>query len=342
LPVKESGVAALGEFELKAEDIELVLSANGMKPVGFDNIVALAIRGARLGKVDDMTPPFEAEGTASAWLTEQRPDHKNFRCLIGFYERSPKAYERKITLFSASTVPNAEYVESWFEYANGKTRSGIGNMMPTGCYVYRVGVHNSPHAGQIKPALRLTDSFDLHVDGTATVLRTKNDQSYGVNDVWCKTVPADNVHCSFQTVAVPGWGAPFSSAGCLTIRGHQTPTDQWKKAQAVMNRLGQGKRCDLILITGRDLAIAAELRIKNEASDAAVVRRELDRLRPGSQGPAVDRLQEKLGIERTSYFGSVTKKALIDEQFRRHIAIDGIFTPDLDAAWNWKVFETMA
>jgi hypothetical protein len=342
LPVAANGVAALADFELKPEDIELVLSANGMNPVGFDNVVALAIRGARVGRKNDKTPPFEVEEVASTWLTELRPDHKNFQCLIGFYERSPKVDQRKMTLFSASTVPNAEYVESWFQYASGKTRSGVGNMLPTGCYVYRVGAHNSPHAGQIKPALRLTDSFDLHVDGTATVLRTKNDESYGIDDVWCKTIPADNVHCSFQTATVPGWGAPFSSAGCMTIRGHSTPTDQWAKAQAIMNRLGQGKRCDVLLITGRDLAVAAELRRTNASGDASVVRRELGRLRPGSQGPAVDRLQQNLGVERTSYFGSVTKKALVDEQFSRHVAIDGIFTPTLDELWNWEIFDPVA
>jgi peptidoglycan hydrolase-like protein with peptidoglycan-binding domain len=342
LPVPTSGVATLGEFELKPKDIELMLSANSMNPVGFDNTVALAIRGARLGKLADKSATLEVEQVSSTWITELRPDHKNFRCLIGFYERDPDTTKRRITLYTASTVPNAEYVQSWFNYANGKTTSGVGNMMPSGCYVYRVGVHNSPHAGAIKPALRLTDSFDLHVDGTATVLRTKNDLSYGVDDVWCKTIPADNVHCSFQTTTVPNWGAPFSSAGCMTIRGHQTPTDQWKKAQAIMNRLGQGRRCDLILITGRDLAIAAELRRKSEAGDAATVRRELGRLRPGSQGPAVDRLQEKLGVERTSYFGSVTKKALVDEQSRKHVPIDGIFSPTLDASWNWGIFDPIA
>lgn len=341
LPVSDKGIATLADFELTPEDIELVLSANAMNPIGFDNVVGFAVRGARLGKLNDKTPPLEVESMASAWLTELRPDHKNFRCLIGFYERSQKADDRKITLFCASTVPNAEYVDSWFQYANpkGKAKSGIGNMMPSGCYVYRVGAHNSPHAGQIKPALRLTDSFDFHLDGTATVLRTKNDRSYGVDDVWCKTIPADNIHCSFQTVTVPHWGAPFSSAGCMTIRGLASSTDQWKKAQAIMNRLGPGKRCDVVLITGRDLAIASELRRTNASGDASVVRRELGRLRPGSQGPAVDRLQQKLGIERTSYFGSVTKKSLVDEQFRRQVPIDGIFTPSLDAAWNWQIFD---
>ena len=340
LPLPASGIAELGEFEITPEDIELVLGANRMDPIGYDDLVAIAVRGARLGKLKDKAPTLEIEDVASAWVTEARPDHRTFQCLIGFYRRASIAADRKFSLFTASTVPNAEYVEDWYLCANGRKASGEGNMLPTGCYVYRIGVHNSPHAGAIKPALRLTDSMNLHVDGTATVIRTKNDQSYGMDDVWCKTVPADNVHCSFQVDVVDGWGAPYSSAGCLTIRGKQTPTDQWAKAQAIMTKQGQDKRCDLALITGRDLAIAVQLRTTSQTADAATVQKELGRLRPGSQGTEVGRLQTKLGLEVTDYFGSALKKALVDEQSRRKVPTDGIYSPALDTAWGWTVFGT--
>jgi hypothetical protein len=338
LPLPANGVAQAGEFQMTPDDIELVLAANKMNPVGYDDVVAVAIRGARLGRLGDAAPPLDVEDTATTWITETRPDHRHFRCLIGFYTRASSAAGRRFSLFTASTVPNAKYVENWYLYANGRTGSGIGNMMPTGCYVYRIGVHRSPHAGAINPALRLTDSSNLHVDGTATVIRSRNDESYGVDDVWCKTVPADNVHCSFQTETVAGWGAPFSSAGCLTIRGKPQPTDQWKKAQAIMNRQGQGKRCDLTLVTGRDLAIAARLRINDEAGDAAIVRRELGRLRPGSRGDEVRRLQGRLNLEVTGYFGSILKKALVEEQSHRNVRVDGIYSPALDQSWGWGVF----
>jgi hypothetical protein len=338
LPLPADGVAVAAEFDLTVADIELVLAANRMDPVGFDDTVALAIRGARLGRLADPRPPLDIEDVAATPLTETRPDHRDFKCLIGFYRRVGNAAARSFSLFTASTVLNPKYVEDWFLYANGRQPSGDGNVLPTGCYVYRVGAHNSPHAGPVKPALRLTDSSNLHLDGSVTVIRTKNDECYGVDDVWCKTIPADNVHCSFQTVSVAGWGAPFSSAGCMTIRGQMTPTDQWAKAQAIMNRLGQDKRCDLALVTGRDLAIAAQLRVKGLAGDPASVQSELGRLRPGSQGDEVTRLQKKLGLDETGYFGGVLKKTLVDEQAKRGLPIDGIYSPALDQSFGWNVF----
>jgi peptidoglycan hydrolase-like protein with peptidoglycan-binding domain len=332
------GQAVPINFEITPADIELVLAANRMDPVGFDDMMVLAIRGARLGRLEDAHPPLDVEDSASIFLTDGRPDHKNFRCLIGFYKRAANPADRSITLFVGSTVPNAKYVNSWNLYANSKTKKGMGNLMPTGCYIYRVGTHNSPHAGAIKPALRLTDSYNLHANGSATVIRTKNNQAYDVADVWCKTVPGNNVHCSFQVETVPGWGAPFSSAGCLTVRGRQTPTDQWAKAQKILNKITMDKRCDLILLTGRELAIASALRHSGDAGKPSVAQRELGRLRPGSQGDEVARLQRKLGLDPTGYFGSVLKKALVDEQAKRGIAIDGIFSPVVDVAWGWGVF----
>jgi peptidoglycan hydrolase-like protein with peptidoglycan-binding domain len=333
-----NGTAPPADFELTPADIELVLAANRMDPTGFDDMTAIAIRGARLGRLNDNHPPLEVEDSASIEITDVRPDHKNFRCLFGFYRRAPNSADRKLTLFTGSTVPNAEYVNEWFSYANGKIPSGIGNMMPTGCYVYRVGTHKSPYAGPINPALRFTDSYNLHVDGSATVIRTKNNLSYDVSDVWCKTIPGNNVHCSFQINFVAGWGASFSSAGCITIRGKQTPTDQWAKAQAILNKITLDKRCDVILVTGRDLAIASALRKNGDAGNGITVQRELGRLRPGSQGDDVARLQKNLRLDETGYFGSVLKKALVDEQSRRGVAIDGVYSPAIDQSWGWKVF----
>jgi hypothetical protein len=338
LPLGADGATPPADFELTPADIELVLAGNRMDPAGFDDMIVLAIRGARLGRLNDHHPPLDVEDSASIEITDTRQDHKNFRCLIGFYRRAPNSADRKLTLFTGSTVPNAEYVNEWFSYANGKIPSGVGNMMPTGCYVYRVGTHNSPHAGPIKPALRLTDSYNLHVDGSATVIRTKNNLSYDISDVWCKTIPGNNVHCSFQINFVPGWGAPFSSAGCMTIRGKQTPTDQWAKFQAILNKITMDKRCDVILLTGRDLAIASALRKNGDAGNATIVQRELGRLRPGSRGNEVARLQKNLRLDETGYFGSVLKKALVDEQSRRGVAIDGVYSPTLDQSWGWQVF----
>jgi len=94
------------------------------------------------------------------------------------------------------------------------------------------------------------------------------------------------VFCKFGHQAVsnptssikPEWEAAFSSAGCLTVRGRKDPSDQWKKFQAVLNELGQGKRCDLVLLTGRDAGIAAAMLLSGQSSNDALLRRELVRL----------------------------------------------------------------
>jgi hypothetical protein len=47
--------------------------------------------------------------------------------------------------------------------------------------------------------------------------------------------------------------------------------------------------------------------------------------------------EDWLNLEETGYFGSVCKKAPVDEQARRGVAIDGICAPTLDASWGWNV-----
>ena len=99
-----------------------------------------------------------------------------------------------------------------------------------------------------------------------------------------------------------------------------------------------GKRSDLILLTGRECAIAAKLRLDNALGDQATVQRELVRLRSGSQGDEVKRLQAKLAIAPTGYFGPATKAALVRHQRANGIPSDGIYSPQLDERLSWGVF----
>ena len=46
----------------------------------------------------------------SITITDQRPDHRDFRCIIGVYD--PAA--RRFWAYQASTVPNAAYVFKCF------------------------------------------------------------------------------------------------------------------------------------------------------------------------------------------------------------------------------------
>jgi hypothetical protein len=107
----------------------------------------------------------------------------------------------------------------------------------------------------------------------------------------------------------------------------------------MLAKIGAGRRCDLLLVTGRDLAIAAELRATGRVGDAAIVQRELVRLRAGSSSDEVKRLRAKLGLPDGNYFGAKMKKSLTDEQARRGEPIDGVYSPAIDAKWGWSVFQ---
>src|SRR5262249_7134872 len=124
-------------------------------------------------------------------LLETRPDHINFRCVIGVYDTGLQ----QLSGFIASTIPCRQGVAGYVE-------GGMGcNMLPTGCYRFVVGTHR----GRIG-CLREDDTF--------TVLRTRHDFVYDIRDDWDDNFPADDLHPAFSNLY-----SDFSSWGCLTIRG---------------------------------------------------------------------------------------------------------------------------
>jgi hypothetical protein len=185
-------VEAPKEFAFGMAALELYLAANRYAPKGNSDVIVFGLRGARL------------KGAAFAELVDQlplevtRPDHKTFRCVIGYYFRATG----KFSAYTGSTVP-------WHTYMSaGKTN----NLLPTGCYVYKKGVHRPSNADNwVDPAFRLSDQTGAE-SGPATVLRTPNDLTYDVNDTWDKCAPSDNIHCAYSDET-------FSSLGCQTISG---------------------------------------------------------------------------------------------------------------------------
>jgi Putative peptidoglycan binding domain len=319
-------------FDVTADVVDILIAANRFKPEGHSNVMALAIRGSTLQQ------PHEQLKKSAIGINDVRPDHRNFRCTLGFYFRGP----RQLTLFSGSTVPCPKYIKNYYNIVHHLPHSSgtSCNMLPTACYVYRVGSHAG---GSIKPALRTTDPDHLQSDAVVTVVRTEDDLTFGfgAQDRWDQTTPYDNVHCSYYINYNDSYEAYFSSAGCLTVRGRKDPSDQWAKFQHELNQLGQGKRCDLLLLTGREYALAAMLKASGAHNDPATLQRELVRLRVGSQGDEVRRMQAKLGFSNpTGYFGAGTKKTLTDFQKSNGHPADGIFSPQLDKALRWNVFDT--
>ncbi|TIV25116.1 MAG: hypothetical protein E5W02_00625 [Mesorhizobium sp.] len=314
-------IEAPATFMLNAEVLDRLIALNYFAPEGDDDTIAIALRGATLA--DDL---LDVESVDEATVMVTRPDHINFKCLIGFFFRKT----RKLSLYTGSTVPCRKAI---FGYVNGGMSC---NVLPNGLYSYYVWRHKT-----IKPALRLAVSnaslADLEAGQSATVLRTKNDYVLGTKDIWDPSRPLDNVHCSYYLTYNPDLGSYFSSWGCLTIRGKKTGTDQWGKFQKVLSKIGQRSRLDLMLLTGKDAALAAaQLRDGQPAGS-------LVRLRVGSQGQAVLRLQQRLGLGASGYFGYATRARLTE--FQRELTgqqgeawADGVYSPAFDLLTGWDIF----
>ncbi len=208
------------------------------------------------------------------------------------------------------------------------------NMLPTGHYVFRVGAHDN---GTIEPALRMSEPTDLSSDARACVWRTKTDLVYGLLDVLDPPRKVyDNIHCSYFTSYSDAYEAMFSLAGCLTVRGRKDPSHQWAKFQDTLDEIGQEKRADLIMLTGKEAALASEKRASG-LTDAQIFS-EMRRLRIGSKGSAVKTLQSRLGRPQTGYFDAETQHALHLWQSANGQKPDAIYSPATDQASGWAVF----
>jgi hypothetical protein len=79
-------------FDLTSDDLDLLIKANEFAPVS-DKLV-FALRGASLAGV------AKREDATFVPIIDQRPDHREFRCIIGVYDRS----RQTLSAYQASTV----------------------------------------------------------------------------------------------------------------------------------------------------------------------------------------------------------------------------------------------
>jgi predicted chitinase len=317
--------ADASNFELTPADLELLVKANHFVVPDEVKTIVIGLRGAMFGG------HHEEVRRASIRCMDTRPDHANFRCLLGFWYRK----DGRITLFSGSTVPCPRYMKNYYFKKNDlpyQSKTDC-NMAPTGHYVFRVATHDK---GRIDPALRMSEPKDLAADAAASVWRTKSDLTFGLADeLEPPRAVFDNVHCSYFLNYKPEYEAAFSSAGCLTVRGRKDPSDQWKKFQRELTAIGKGKRVDLILLTGKEAALASEGRRARSLTEAIIA--SLSRLRLGSSGEAVERLQRRLNLAVTGYFGADTQHALFVWQKQEGHKPDAIYSPATEQATGWGI-----
>lgn len=318
LPAVAAGVTPMRLFRLTPDVLDLVIRANSFNPIGPNGVIVFALRGGML------TSGSQTEDQEWIEIEDTRPNHSKFRCTIGFYDRTA----RRVTGYAASTVPVAANMARYRErLASGvKPSSGV-NMLPSGCYLFRVNAHSK---GRIKPALRMTEPGTSDDDAVMTVLRTHDDLMFTHADVWDKTQPYDNVHCAYSDQT-------FSSSGCLTIKGADG-AGPWGRFQTRLKAYPWNTQISVVLITARDAAIAAQLIATNRHTDAALVLKCLGRLRVGSEGPIVAELQKKLGSNGTGYFGASTRYELVKaERALGRVNSDSIYCPEDDVAFGWRL-----
>jgi hypothetical protein len=307
-------------FDLTPDLLDVLIGANEFSPKPGKLIVAL--RGASLGGV------AKRQNVDLVPVTDQRPDHRTFRCVIGVYDRTA----RTLCAYQASTVPNAAYVYKCYAMAQAGTPVSqlIGNTLPTGCYTYTVGTHRAGTRGEIPTVPRLSQSATGA--SSVVVLRSLDDTIYDRFDRFVIATPADNIH--------PGqMSKGFSSAGCLTIPGfysngrHSGVWSDFRQALGV-GPVSNGAQFSLVLVTGLDAAVGAQV-LAHKRTPANIAR-----LRHGSAGNRVGALQKSLGLvpDASPLFGPTTRQALVARQIDKLGWSDAIYSPAMDQLLGFGLY----
>jgi GH24 family phage-related lysozyme (muramidase) len=307
-------------FEFTPEDLTTLIAANAFQPLAGK--VIFGLRGARL------VGAAKRENVNSITVTDQRPDHRDFRCIVGIYDPST----RRLWAYQASTVPNAAYVFKCFsEFSAGKSIPNLtGNILLTGCYTMTVGTHRRGTPGEIPTVLRLSKSSTGASE--VIVLRSLADVTYDRHDCFHHAAPGNNIHPGqlFQG---------FSSAGCITFPGRYASgrhTGSWGDFRTALGIGDQsdGRQFSLVLLTGLDAAMAWNLRVAGGNKAA------LARLRSGSKSDVVAKLQTALGLkpDPSQLIGPVTRRYLIYRQHEKLGWADGIYSAAMDQQLGLNVW----
>jgi len=166
------------------------------------------------------------------------------------------------------------------------------------------------------------------------VLRSLMDVAYDRFDRFQVATPADNIH--------PGQlSQGFSSAGCLTLPGRYANgqhTGAWAdfRRAAGIDDASDGRQFSLMLLTGLDATMAANIRVSG-GDKASLVR-----LRAGSKGDAVLRVQTALGLapDSSRLIGPNTRSALINFQATKLGWAGGIYSAAMDQMLGLKVWQS--
>ena len=164
-------------FDLTAASLERLCEVNNFDPNSAKkdprDRVLFALRGCQIASGKESSGGF----VLSVKLVEAVPDHQQSKCVVGVWKRSTK----EVAVFSGSTVPY------WKSMENYRQDGEKCNMLSTGRYLHTINTDRSGHATlEIKGA--------LIQQGAVTVVRTLNNLTYEVTDMWDFEAVGDNIH----------------------------------------------------------------------------------------------------------------------------------------------------
>lgn len=306
------------EFVVTLPAIELLIRHNNFQPTVLNSCLVVALRGAEI--VKEKYHP----GATEVSLRDVRPDHENLRSVILVLNRETG----QMHAFTGSTVPSLRLIKR--AIAHG----GQGaNLMPTGSYKYVVGFHGHRHL-----------PGNLRQNEPVATRRTADNAIYEIIDRVSTGTVFNNMHPSYRSDG-------FSSAGSITIPGRQDRSDGQRFTGEIAefrSALGlatapdltsdHGREVGVLLFTGLDASIASHLAGSALASQEDAVRIHLERIRFGSTGIYVGRLQQALGVAVTKRMDPHTILALAKRQLERLGWWDGLYSPALDAQLGFCVY----
>jgi hypothetical protein len=325
-------------FNFGADEFELLIRANAFEPLRQYGRVIFGLRGAILvASPEDPKPQTRQLDRKTPTLRDARPNHKDLLCVIGVYDLSTG----RLAGFASSTVPNRRAVNSYY------SGQGSGNMMPCGCYRLEVGWHLMSKPDRKIPGCLIENGRQK------AVLRSPKNPWYDVESIWEDSkLHGDNLHPAKSEVS-----AKFSSWGCLVVRGNYAVgndgdrangehTGEWALFHQALGLAQHGtgdhrKEFDVVLLTGLEAAIASDLTKRKAEHDATEVQKLLGRLRQGSRGERVARLQRTLGMPASGVFDHTLTKTFTDWQLTKFGKADGIYSPSMDAELGFNVFAPM-
>lgn len=307
------------EFDVNSEVLQALIDNNGFQPAKLNGKIVFAFRGAKL------KPVTKRSETKKLRMIDVRPDHNSYKSVVVVYDANTKT----VIGFPASTVPSKRFI------ARAALNGGKGaGLIVSGYYEYVV---RPLHTGQ-KPRIG-----NLGNDQEVVVRRTE-DKSYEIVDITSLGAPRYPIR--------PSWNSKdLNSAGSIVIPGNQSRSPPYEFSGAFFDfrkALGlssapnlandHGKKLGVVVLTGMDAAIASHLLQSDNRHGKNLISRYLTRIRFGSTGSRVSRLQKILGLPISGVADSKTIAALSQMQYEKFGWWDGIYSPNMDAALDFCVF----